>query len=347
VEQLEAVQRRRKAAPAQNRARKADKRPAAADGDRTVEIPRSVQRRAEQAYQRRQRQERERAERERIQQRERERRQEARMIAKADKARNRAIEAYVTHGMTRSEAEYYADREPEYEDVGDPRTNPRRRRVQTSAHRNPADREALAIAAGILAVRSNPSAAAGRRLGRRVQTSARPRIRRRNPALGAVAGEIVKDVLKGGLIAAAQEEAKEWRDRLHKGGFRYAVRAELAEQRRRNPARLEPHHPDPRLREISRRFHGVETEILHLDPEQRRPPPVHVVRIGEERAITYRPSRRSERGDADWEHSAGDQGPLRRNASGRRLLVADERGRVYVIRGTSRMRFDPDRGLVK
>lgn len=52
----------------------------------------------------------------------------------------------------------------------------------------------------------------------------------------------------------------------------------------------EPDHADPKLRAMSKRFHSVETEILHLDPEQRRPPPVHVVRIGEEKATVYRPS---------------------------------------------------------
>ena len=201
-------------------------------------------------------------------------------------------------------------------------------------------------------------------------------------------------------MAAAAEEAKQWRNRIKRGGVRYAVREEIkrpqfggdtgdphprgrrrrnpaplctvcgnpyqvgqwrahtrtsghtaARQvdyrpRLRNPARLEPGHADPKLREMSQRFHGRPDQILHLDPDQRRPPPVHVVKIGEERATVYRPPRGSERSGADWEHQAGDRGPLRRNASGRRILVADERGRVYLVHGDSGMFFDPDRGLV-
>jgi hypothetical protein len=155
--------------------------------------------------------------------------------------------------------------------------------------------------------------------------------RRRTNPLPPVVGEIAKDVLKGGLIAAAQEEAKaRWR----------------AARRRRNPARLEPNHPDEKLRDMSRRFHGRPDQILHLDADQRRPPPQHVVLIGHERATVYRTPRSSERSGADWEHEAGDRGMLRRNASGRRILVADERGRVYLLQGSSSMRFDPDQGLV-
>ena len=435
----------RSARPPQNRSRSPEKRPTSSDDSPTVEIPKSVQRAAEAAWQRRQRAEREakrhaeRAERKAAEQRARDQaraqRHEASQVRRALQQREKAIEGYMRAGLTRAEAEEMIERDFDYEE------NPRRRR---------------------------------------------PGRRRRNPAWSAIAGEIAKDVVKGGLIAAAQEEAKQWRNRIKRGGVAYAVREEVkrpqfggdtgdphprgrrpgrrrnpaswstrdrppagmsraeferrlklrpighgyyarqdvagsgwtlvypsggtrsglaskaeAERRaeahrrvsrnpaparrnpaplctvcgnpyqagsysahtrtsahaagraidytppvRRNPARLEPDHADPRLREMSQRFHGRPDQILHLDEDQRRPPPVHVVKIGEERATVYRPPRGSERAGADWEHAAGDRGPLRRNASGRRILVADERGRVYLVHGDSPMRFDPDRGLV-
>lgn len=208
--------------------------------------------------------------------------------------------------------------------------NPRRRR-------NPATRSALSAAAGALA---NP--------------------RRRNPGLSSLVGEIAKDVVKGGLIAAAQEEAKEWRGRIHQGGLGYAVRAEVEEQRRKkprknppkrrrarkNPATLVAGHPDPKLREMSRRFHGRDDQIVRLGDDQRRSPPKYAVLVGREEAIAYRPPRGSQRSGAVWEHSAGDRGGGNPRQSGRRLVVADDRGRTYVVPGTSRMRWDPDRGLV-
>jgi hypothetical protein len=206
--------------------------------------------------------------------------------------------------------------------------NPRRRR-------NPATRSALSAAAGVLA---NPR-------------------RRRNPGLGSIVGEIAKDVVKGGLIAAAQEEAKEWRGRIHQGGWGYAVRAEMEEQRgkkrnnppkrartRKNPATLVPGHPDPKLQRMSEQFHGERGHILRLGPDQRRPLPEYVVDVGQEVATVYRPARSSQRGRNTWEHESGDVGG--RKISGRRRIVADARGRTYVVPGSSRMRFDPRKGLV-
>jgi hypothetical protein len=289
VADLEDVQRRRRAgARSGGRARRAE------PGDTTVELdPHEVER--EIAKRRRER--------------EREQRAEARMIGKAAKARDRAIAAYMSNGLSRAEAEDMVDREPDWSTYD---FNPRGVR-------------------------------------RSHQLAARTNRRRRNPGLSALAAEIAKDVVKGGMIAAAQEEAKEWRNRWHARRGRSPSgkrQTKITITRERNPARREPNHADPKLREMSERFHGRPDQILHLDEDQRRPPPKHVVLIGQERATVYRPPRGSERGGADWEHESGDRGMFQRNVGGRRLVVADEHGRVYLLQGSSSMRFDPDRGLV-
>jgi hypothetical protein len=101
---------------------------------------------------------------------------------------------------------------------------------------------------------------------------------------------------------------------------------------------------DPRLEEISERFHGTPAETAILDEDQR--PPREVVVIGEEVETVYKPDRHSRRGGVEWEHEAGDRGPGLPKLRGRRLLVADARGRVYTVPASSGMRLDPDRGLV-
>jgi len=115
-------------------------------------------------------------------------------------------------------------------------------------------------------------------------------------------------------------------------------------QRVRNPAHVHAPVHDPRLKEISTRFHGTPTETAVLDEDQR--PPREVVVIGEEVETVYRPDRHSQRGGVDWEHEAGDRGPGLRKLRGRRLLVADAQGKVYTVPAASGMRLDPDRGLV-
>ncbi len=111
-----------------------------------------------------------------------------------------------------------------------------------------------------------------------------------------------------------------------------------------NPARLHARVDDPRLEEISERFHGTPTETAVLDEDQR--PPQEVVVIGEEVETVYRPDEHSRRGGVDWQHAAGDRGPGLRRLRGRRLLVADAAGKVYTVPGGSKMTLDPDRGLV-
>lgn len=120
----------------------------------------------------------------------------------------------------------------------------------------------------------------------------------------------------------------------------------MARVRRRNPAPVHVASSDPRLAEISRRFHGTEREIVRLDPDQRRTPPRDVVLVGEELATVYRPHAHSGRGQDVWEHAAGDQGDGKPRRRGRRLIVADAQGRTYVVPGTSAMRFDAEQGLV-
>lgn len=125
-----------------------------------------------------------------------------------------------------------------------------------------------------------------------------------------------------------------------------AVRGLPPPERQRNPAMLHADVEDPRLRAVSQRFHGTPDEVAILEPDQRQPPPEKVVVIGEEKAVVYQPDGHSRRGGIEWEHSAGDRGQGHRKLRGRRLLVADADGNVYTVPGSSRMEFDPDRGLV-
>ncbi len=125
-----------------------------------------------------------------------------------------------------------------------------------------------------------------------------------------------------------------------------AVVGQPPPKRGRNPAQLHADVDDPMLREVSERFHGTPDEVAILEPDQRQPPPEKVVVIGEEKAVVYQPDRHSRRGGIEWEHEAGDQGDGQRKLRGRRLLVADAEGNVYTVPGSSKMEFDPDRGLV-
>lgn len=103
---------------------------------------------------------------------------------------------------------------------------------------------------------------------------------------------------------------------------------------------------DPRLEEISERFHGTPDETAVLDDDQRRAPPREVVVIGKEVEVAYRPDRRSRRGYTDWEHETGDQGEGLPRLKGNRYLVADAAGNVYTVPGNRRAYLDPDRGIV-
>ncbi|MGE5619043.1 MAG: hypothetical protein ACM3US_07265 [Sphingomonadaceae bacterium] len=114
--------------------------------------------------------------------------------------------------------------------------------------------------------------------------------------------------------------------------------------RRRNPAHVHAPVHDPRLEAISERFHGTPAETAILDEDQR--PPREVVVIGEEVETVYRPDRHSRRGGVEWQHEAGDRGPGLPRLRGRRLLVADADGKVYTVPAGSKMKLDPDRGLV-
>lgn len=177
--------------------------------------------------------------------------------------------------------------------------------------RNPSARSSLRIAAEALAGRG----------------------RARNPFLAELAGGAATGVVAGVVTPIVAEAI---------GTSALARRL----RRAHNPAVL-ARGADARLSEISRRFHGTESEVLRLGPDQRQMPPELVVRVGEEVATVYRPSRRSRRGGTVWEHLAGDQGDGQPRARGRRLVVADAEGNTYVVPGTSRMQFDPDRGLVR
>lgn len=176
----------------------------------------------------------------------------------------------------------------------------------------------------------NPSARSSLRVA---AEALRERGRTRNPFLSELAGGAAIGVVAGIVTPIASELI----------GTR-ALERQLR-RRHRNPAVLAP-GADARLERISERFHGTGGEVVRLGPDQRRVPPELVVRVGEEVATAYRPSRRSRRGGTDWEHQAGDQGDGRPRARGRRLIVADAEGRTYVVPGTSRMQFDADQGLI-
>ncbi len=112
-----------------------------------------------------------------------------------------------------------------------------------------------------------------------------------------------------------------------------------------NPARLHAQVDDPRLEEISERFHGTPDEVAVLDDDQRRTPPREVVVIGEEVETVYRPDRHSKRGGIDWEHSVGDVGEGKPKLRGKRYLVTDGED-VWTVPGSRPARFDPDRGIL-
>lgn len=123
--------------------------------------------------------------------------------------------------------------------------------------------------------------------------------------------------------------------------------AKLARRvRKKNPATLVPNHPDPARQNMSATFHGRRGAVVRLTAEQRRPPPEHAVLIGEERATVYQPPRGSHRAGAVWEHAAGDVGDGKPRKRGKRLIVADARGNVFTVPGSSRMKFVPTHGLV-
>lgn len=97
----------------------------------------------------------------------------------------------------------------------------------------------------------------------------------------------------------------------------------------------------------SERFHGTPDEVVELEPAERRPPSRYQTVLGDLTAIEYRPHSHSKRGDAEWRHEAGDQGILRRKAKGKELVVADPAtGVVRIVKHTSSMRFEADKGIV-
>lgn len=178
--------------------------------------------------------------------------------------------------------------------------------------RNPAPRRALAGAAAVLASRGRAS---------------NPHLL--SALLAGAAGGVGSNLLASHV----------WEHPAYK-----PVRAVLRGARP-NPAHVHVAPRDPKLAEMSARFHGTPTEVVRLDADQRRPPPPEVVLVGEEVATAYRPHRHSQRGASTWEHAAGDRGDGKPPAPGRRLIVADREGRLYTVPGTSRMRFDPDAGM--
>ena len=110
-----------------------------------------------------------------------------------------------------------------------------------------------------------------------------------------------------------------------------------------NPAHLHAEVGDPRLEEISERFHGTPDETAVLDADQL--PPREVAVVGQLEEIAYKPDRHSQRGGAVWEHEAGDQGDGRPKLRSRGLVVTDGK-KVWAVPGNSQTHFDPDRGIV-
>ena len=113
-----------------------------------------------------------------------------------------------------------------------------------------------------------------------------------------------------------------------------------------NPAHIHAPVEDPRLEEMSKRFHGAPDETAVLDEDQRRRPPREVVVIGKEVETVYKPDSHSQRGDSEWVHDPHDQGQGLPRLKGDRYLVADAEGNVYTVPGNRRARFDSSRGII-
>ena len=110
-----------------------------------------------------------------------------------------------------------------------------------------------------------------------------------------------------------------------------------------NPAHLHAAVENPRLEEISERFHGTPDETAVLDADQL--PPREVAVVGQLEGISYKPDRHSRRGNALWTHAAGDAGEGQPKKRSRGLVVTDG-ARVWAVPGNSEMTFDPERGIL-
>lgn len=136
---------------------------------------------------------------------------------------------------------------------------------------------------------------------------------------------------------------------LHAGHGKTKPRTRRANPRRRNPGRTltpEERHELEEARSLSTRFHGVEDEVIELDPHERTLPRFAVA-LGRIPELSYEPSRGSERGGVRWEHEAGDFGPLRKRSRRKPMLAADPRnGRPFIVPMRSPVRFDAELGLL-
>lgn len=77
---------------------------------------------------------------------------------------------------------------------------------------------------------------------------------------------------------------------------------------------------------LSEEFHGNKNQVWELEPHERRLSRF-VVKAGSLQDFTYDPGRGSTKGDALYEHEAGDRGLLAPKAKDKPLLVVDPKTR--------------------
>jgi len=99
-----------------------------------------------------------------------------------------------------------------------------------------------------------------------------------------------------------------------------------------------------RSEEAYRRFHNAEPRGWRkVDlPE----PPEHAWKLGKLVALVYEPEEPSEKTGVQYEHEFGDGGILRFDRNKPTLYVSEDGRQIVIVRGKSRYRVDPDRGIM-
>lgn len=98
---------------------------------------------------------------------------------------------------------------------------------------------------------------------------------------------------------------------------------------------------------LSKQFHGTETEVIELSPDERKALPRFVMAAGDLTEFSYAPDGNSLKGEFEYEHKSGDRGPFETKSRRKPILAVDPKTkRPVIVPAQSPMRLDSKRGFV-
>ena len=122
------------------------------------------------------------------------------------------------------------------------------------------------------------------------------------------------------------------------------VRPKKRTAKKRNPSKKPVSKELRQAQALSKRFHGVETEVIVLEEKERKLPK-YLVACGDMPEMQYEPRSHSSRGGITWQHKSGDRGEGRARGKRRPILAIDPKTKKPVVIPKG-VRWSSERGLI-